>query len=936
MNVRSLKSNFDLLITSELITADIICCQEVWGLRREDILEIDGFDKPVTKVRVNKRGGGVAIYVRKGIIYNSVQTPFVEGEIESVGITLKLGNSKLTLLNCYRPPNRDLLLEPIKNWVLNSNNMNVVIVGDMNVNTLKQTSLNREYVIFINELNLKNLITGVTRLVSGTCIDHTLINRDLKAVSEITDIQIADHFAIKTKITYDMPIVKNYISYRKINEDTLQIFKRQLADCHWDELEHKSASEGTQILIDKLKQTYLVSFPLITRPINKRRDPIHEWMTTELLTFRNRLKNLAAKAKQRKGIHITTYNLELKMYKSRITNQKNMFLHDKLQQASGDSSKIWKILNNTVKIKESNSELTSLLVNTKEITDDKIIANTFSEYYRNAATILAGNINFTPNEHERYLELNNLQWGFNLVNEESISKTILSLKPKKSSGFDEISNKMLKFCNRELTKPLLILINKSIRDGEFPDCLKIAKLVPIHKKGDKRLVENYRPISLLPSISKVWEKIINNQLNEKIIELDLIPQTQYGFSKGKNTIHTVQHMLLEIEKAKQDKLLIAAVFIDVSKAFDCCKHSILINKFRHLGMNQISLKLIESYLKNRKQSVQIRLSKSGLTLIEMGVGQGTILGPTFFKVYIHDLPSITSLLTLLFADDTTIIITGKTVEELNDRGNRELKIIYDWFTANGLTIHPDKSRVIVFGNDKNVNLNLNGVPIIKCGESHEEKSFNMLGIEIDQKLNWKYHVNKVINKISKGSYLLYKHRKLLNTKGKLAIYNAFVRPHLLYGITTWGGTKGMLMKKLNIKHKKIVRLLSTGKVHVEPLLKRYKLLAIRDEHLLGLTQLSWEFINNSLPRSLRHYISLRENPAGLRNPSIVTVLRSTYVNGINQLGPYLRKTINATNMNERSAINKKILKKLVLTRLFNLYRVSVVCANRGCFECRGT
>ena len=144
------------------------------------------------------------------------------------------------------------------------------------------------------------------------------------------------------------------------------------------------------------------------------------------------------------------------------------------------------------------------------------------------------------------------------------------------------------------------------------------------------------------------------------------------------------------------------------------------------------------------------------------------------------------------------------------------------------------------------------------------------------------------------------------------------------------------MKKLKIKHKKIVRLLTTGKVHVEPLLKCYKLLTIRDEHSLGLNQLGWEFLNNSLPTSLSHYITLRENPAGLRNPSIVTVLQSNYVNGINQLGPNLRKIINTLNINERSAINKKLLKRIVLTKLLNLYSFSVVCANRGCFECRGT
>ena len=492
---------------------------------------------------------------------------------------------------------------------------------------------------------------------------------------------------------------------------------------------------------------------------------------------------------------------------------------------------------------------------------------------------------------------------------------------------------MLKYGRYELIKPLTYLINKSIKEGVFPDCLKIAKIVPIHKKKDKRLVENYRPISLLPSISKIWEKVINDQLNIKLNELGLIPQTQYGFTKVKNTIHTIQHLLLEIEKAKTNKLVVAVVFIDVSKAFDCCNHGILLSKLEHLGMDINSLKLIKSYLTNRKQSVQIRLSKSSEITIELGVGQGTILGPTFFKIYVHDLPSITMLLSLLFADDTTIIITGLNAEDLNLKGNRELALIYEWFSDNGLTVHPDKSRLMVFGKDDNINLNIGGVPIIKCGDKHAEKSFNMLGITLDQKLSWKYQVENVIKKISKGSYLLFKHRKLLNLRGRLAIYNAFVRPHILYGISTWGGTKGPMMKKLKLKHKKIIRLLVRGKIHVDPILKKLRLLKIQDEHSLSLHQLGWEFLNNILPISIGNYITPKVNLAGTRNPSRVMEILPSYANGSYQIGSLLRKQINTLNLSEINLMNKKILRKSITTKILNTYHESVICFNRGCTEC---
>jgi len=256
-------------------------------------------------------------------------------------------------------------------------------------------------------------------------------------------------------------------------------------------------------------------------------------------------------------------------------------------------------------------------------------------------------------------------------------------------------------------------------------------------------MNNYRPISLLPVLSKVFKKVLNKQLNEKLDEYNIIDDDQYGFRPNHSTEDAVVKFIDHIEKALTKNRYVISIHIDVSKAFDSCNHDIMKAKLRRIGLNAISLQLMSSYMRDRVQEVWIEDTKGGSFIINIGVGQGTVLGPTLFKIYIMDMLLATKLFTLRFADDTNAVGVGDTKEQTEVYINRELEKLYNWFCQNKLTLHPDKSRYIVYTRDKQVEIQLGGKKMMRCGYNQQEEGVKFLGVTIDENLDWRLQCKNI-------------------------------------------------------------------------------------------------------------------------------------------------------------------------------------------------
>ena len=323
--------------------------------------------------------------------------------------------------------------------------------------------------------------------------------------------------------------------------------------------------------------------------------------------------------------------------------------------------------------------------------------------------------------------------------------------------------------------------------GVFPDELKIAKVIPHFKTGNRNPVSNYRPISILPTLSKIFEKLIHKRIYEFLESHNIIYDCQFGFRQKHSTIHAVQTAVTSVIKSLNASNQIMGIFIDFSKAFDIIKHDILFKKLNHYGIRGIALELINSYFCNRKQYVYYdNQCYSDLSKISVGVLQGSVLGPLFFIVYVNDIINCmdSSIKFVMFADDTNIFVSAKISEELYSKANALLNNLRYYIDANYLHINLKKSKYIHF---KSCRARINTYPLIYDNFILEHvKSIKFLGIIISDTLVWDEHIKFIINKLSKMSGSLYKLTRCIPGNMRKMIYFALINSQLIYGITICG------------------------------------------------------------------------------------------------------------------------------------------------------
>ena len=370
------------------------------------------------------------------------------------------------------------------------------------------------------------------------------------------------------------------------------------------------------------------------------------------------------------------------------------------------------------------------------------------------------------------------------ITKEEILEIINKLDNHKCS---DISPKLLKHLSASFSRVLCYLFNSCMLAGVFPDELKIAKVIPLFKTGNRNSVSNYRPISILPTLSKIFEKLINKRIYEFLETHNIIYNCQFGFRQKHSTIHAVQTAVTSVIKSVNVSNQIMGIFIDFSKVFDTIKHDILLKKLNHYGIRGIALELINSYLCNRKQYVYYdNQCYLDLSDISVGVPQGSVLGPLFFIVYVNDIINCmdSSIKFVMFADDTNIFVSAKTSEDLYSKANALLNNLRYYIDANYLHINLKKSKYIHF---KSCRARINTYPLIYDNFILEQvKSIKFLGIIISDTLVWNEHIKFIINKLSKISGSLYKLARCIPGNMRKMIYLALINSQLIYGITIWG------------------------------------------------------------------------------------------------------------------------------------------------------
>ena len=399
--------------------------------------------------------------------------------------------------------------------------------------------------------------------------------------------------------------------------------------------------------------------------------------------------------------------------------------------------------------------------------------------------------------------------------------------------------------------------HESLDIGFVPSELKLAQIVPVFKDGNCHEFTNYRPISLLSSLSKLFEKIVYKQLYRFLNINEILYKHQYGFRAGHNTSHPVLHLTNKIYNALNQKpsAKTLTIFIDLKKAFDTVDHSILLQKMSHYGIRDTANLWFKNYLTDREQFVSVHGRDSEKVRIKCGVPQGSVLGPILFLLFINDLPNATDFLTLLFADDTTFQVSGQNLDQLFDLANSELQKSTVWFKANKLTLNVKKTKFMIFS-DKSLDigpniLKIGNQTIEQIGTNCKEKYFKFVGHVLDDKLSWDGHIEHIAKKLASANFGINSSKNFLPPQIRKTLYFSLFDSHLNFGNILWGCTRNKNIKRIETLQKRCIRNVSLEnyRAHSEPLFKKLNILKFSDKLAHSRAVFMHKYRHKKLPKS---------------------------------------------------------------------------------------
>ena len=781
--------------------------------------------------------GGICLYATKCLKVRSIIVPDHNAVCACENLWITVANqygNKCIIGLVYRSPSNTDFLAHFKTDLeyITSLNQYTIIMGDFNYDLYKPTDTINDYKDTLENFFLEQIMTLPTRVTTSTMtlIDH-IWTSDMSLISNLqVQSGLSDHQLVSFNLNIQQVTIKQQpFKIRSLDKINIDNYQNDLNNIDWSFLTSTKCIDETW---DNFKGKILTILDqhapvkLIIRKSNQQ--PWMDHATKELIRRKNSARierdvkrTEAAETKYRylkKQVNKATKAAKKKYYNNRITiNQKA-------------PEKLWRIIKEVAP-----SNFTSAKDNDKIFTPESL--NFFNQHFANVGRKIENELQLKTNLTIQN-DLHNVaetSFTFDTVEVNKIIKIINDTPSNKATGIDDLPIRAIKMGLNKLAEPITTLINRIITEGIIPKELKTALTTPVYKKGDADDPNNYRPISVLPIISKVMEKVLSEQLYTYLLSNGHISSSQHGFKPKHSTVTCLLELTEDIRQELDKGKATGILALDLSKAFDTINHDNLLDKLDKIGIKHNAHKLLSNYLHERQQITKQGNLYSDKTILTHGVPQGSILGPLLFIVYINDIFSITKHCKILsYADDTTLYCSSLHPSNIQQSINEDAKTLTAWFRQHGLKVNAGKSQYMTINMThadetyENIHITVDNTNILP------ENEMSILGVTMDKHMKWNKHVNNVIRNCKFHLRAFYRSVKLIDIDEKRLLYNACLASRLSYADIIWTKCNAAEAKKLQTIQNMAARaIMGCRKLeHAPPILKNLNWITLEQKRRL--------------------------------------------------------------------------------------------------------